>query len=245
VKSKGHHLELTAKSDFAVVVRACATAIGLAGFAILASYSIDEVMNRLTGASPRYVQALLFQCAQLGLALFLLWPDRAALFPDRKLSTSNIMWAVTSIALGLALAIALNSDAASYFWNFLTSNAIVEAREKLNLDDLAFGSLIAHSLIWLTHTALLVPLAENLVYRELVFKLAEPKSRWLIAAASLVTYSLAYFFNGGFDGMLFALQIGAVLTVLRVISGSVLFPILAHMVFGAITQSAALVAAMP
>jgi membrane protease YdiL (CAAX protease family) len=238
-------LELTAKSDFAAVIRACATAIGLAGFAILASYSIDEVMNRLTGGSPGYVQALLFQCAQLGLALFLLWPDRAALFPDRSHSTWNLVWAVTSVTLGVALAIALNSDAAHYFWSFLTSNTIEEASEKLSLDDFAFGSWIAHSLIWLTHTALLVPLAENLVYRELVFKLAEPRSQWFIAAASLVTYCLAYFFNGGFDGMLFALQIGTVLTVLRVLSGSVLFPILAHIGFGAITQSAALAAALP
>jgi hypothetical protein len=58
------------QSNAAKLVRACATAIGLAGFAVLASYSVVEIYGRIAGSSPAYVQLLTFQCAQVAFAFF-------------------------------------------------------------------------------------------------------------------------------------------------------------------------------
>jgi membrane protease YdiL (CAAX protease family) len=234
-------LELTSTSELAKITRACATAIGLAGFAILASYSVDEVYVRTQGSAPNFVQALTFQIAQIALATFLLWPFRRSLRPQ----ISRPLWLAASILLGLVLAIALNPEVRRQIWFFFGFDPGVSVITPLNPNELAFGSPGAHVLIWVAHSALLVPLAENLIYRGVLFKLAEPMSPWKIALASLLTFCLAYFFNGGWDGLLFALQFGAALTLLRVATGTVVFPIIAHMAFGLATEASTLEGILP
>jgi membrane protease YdiL (CAAX protease family) len=228
-------------SDIVRLARACATAIGVAGFAVLAGYSSEEVYSRATGVTYAFLQPLVFQCAQLAFAAFLLWPSRAALGPilQRK------AWFVASLVIGLALAFLLNDDAALQVSTLLGSESSNVTSTKLSVDDLAFRSAFAHSFIWILHTAILAPLAENLIYRGLLFDRAQPAANWKIAVASLLTFSLAYFFNGGWDGLVFALQFGAALTLLRIITGSVVFPIIAHMVYGLTIEAAALASVLP
>jgi membrane protease YdiL (CAAX protease family) len=226
----------TQSSDTARLARACATAIGIAGFAILASYSVEEVFSRLSGTPLSFLQPLTFQSAQLALVAFLLWPLRSKLGPifQRK------GWVVASIAVGLALALNLNSEARSYALTSFGFEASAPTSNRLPATDLAFGSAFAHSFIWILHTAVLVPLAENLIYRGILFNRAQPSSSWKIALASLLTFCLAYSFNGGWSGFVFALQFGAVLTLLRVVTKSVAFPAMAHMTYGLIIEAVAL-----
>ncbi len=227
----------TAHSPFALILRACATAIGLAGFAILFSYAISEVYSLVSGAEPVALQTLSFLTLQLAFVTFVLWVRRP-IVPVTGLNPSLVL---LSFAIGAGTAVYFSADL-QMLLGIAAAHAPVN---KLAPSQLVFGSAPAHAAAFLLQTALLAPLAENLIYRELIFREAGPADIWAISAGSLLTFTLAYGFNLGFQGMAFALQFGLALTLLRVLSRSVMYPILAHMAYGLCVETAALVRHLP
>ncbi len=225
-------LENKAHSSLALILRACATAIGVAGFAILFSYSITEIYARTTGFELSILQELSFQFLQIVFAMFLIWPNRHLLLPKRI----NLALLLLCIGIGVGLGVYFSVDLRHWIGLGADQYPVV----KMTTDQLVLGSAAAHFAAYILHTGFIAPLAENLIYRQLIFSEAEQSPVWAVAAGSLLTFALAYGFNGGLEGALFALQFGFVLTLLRVISRSVLYPVITHISYGVIIEAATL-----
>jgi membrane protease YdiL (CAAX protease family) len=224
-------------STSSVLFRACCVAIGVAGFAILASYTVNEIFSRLTGTSNRELEALVFQSLQIGLSLFVVWPLISPLrFPKLRLGI-----VLASIMFGAGLAVWSSTD----LQHLLGLNSAPPRTEPLQPADLLFASGLAHAAFWLLHTGLLVPVAENTIYRQLLFKFAEPAPVYAVAVVSVATYALAYGFNSGIEGLLFALQLGIVFAALRAYTKSVIYPIISHITYGVLIEGTALFLVLP
>ncbi len=240
-------MEAIQQGKWTVAARAVCLSLGIAGIAILISYMGHELAViisrwRSSGVDETFfkglgiVQPFTFQSLQILLALICM-PVLFRWLPVRSLRP---LWCINSIMLGTMLALWLNTDAQN-----IAQHIVTQKSWPTNLvppPDFAFlfQSRTAHATLWLLHTALLAPLAENLLYRGMLFKLATPLHWFWVCVLSLTTLILAYSFTGGAEGMLFAVQTGFVYVVLRQLSGSLVYPILCQFSFGSITELAAL-----
>jgi membrane protease YdiL (CAAX protease family) len=244
---KALHMGEEIPSKWTIAGQAACLPLGLAGIAILLSYMGHELAAiaarwQSAGADETFygglpiIQPILFQILQIAFVIICM----PLLFNLKSFRAPKLGWCLLAIALGLLLAVWLNSDVRTFLQKLITDKSWPTAQEPPTDFIFLFQSPFLHAALWMIEGALLAPVAESLLYRGMLFKLAEPIGWLRTCVLSWVVLVLAYSFNTGVDGMLFAAQSGLIYVALRQVTGRLIYPVICHAVFGLVAVGASL-----